>query len=374
MIQKLFIVWASWNIGRELVNQVITKDTKKLNINPSLIVWVANSKSYIFDWNWISLDILIQITKWKNESNKIFEQFWTKINNLNHLLDLVKDEWLSSEAIFIDVTAWKDELLDFHKNIIWESQNYLVTANKNPISLYTNYDFEYLNKYKWRYDTNTTVMWWAWVLNFVDERVNKLNDKILKIEWMFSWTSGYIMSELDKQEKTFSKIVIDANQNWYTEPNPWDDLNWLDVARKLIILARYCSYQVDIKDVELEPLIDEKYSKFEWEDFLKEIQNEDNRFKKLIQEAKEKDEVLRYLAEFDYNKWDVKLKVWLKSVPKNSDLWRLSWTSNIAIIETEILKQPLPHIIKSRWAWISVTAASVRLWIAKMLPNNIKTR
>lgn len=374
MIQKLFIVWASWNIGRELVNQVITKDTKKLNINPSLIVWVANSKSYIFDWNWISLDILIQITKWKNESNKIFEQFWTKINNLNHLLDLVKDEWLSSEAIFIDVTAWKDELLDFHKNIIWESQNYLVTANKNPISLYTNYDFEYLNKYKWRYDTNTTVMWWAWVLNFVDERVNKLNDKILKIEWMFSWTLGYIMSELDKQEKTFSKIVIDANQNWYTEPNPWDDLNWLDVARKLIILARYCSYQVDIKDVELEPLIDEKYSKFEWEDFLKEIQNEDNRFKKLIQEAKEKDEVLRYLAEFDYNKWDVKLKVWLKSVPKNSDLWRLSWTSNIAIIETEILKQPLPHIIKSRWAWISVTAASVRLWIAKMLPNNIKTR
>lgn len=374
MIQKLFIVWASWNIGRELVNQVITKDTKKLNINPSLIVWVANSKSYIFDWNWISLDILIQITKWKNESNKIFEQFWTKINNLNHLLDLVKDEWLSSEAIFIDVTAWKDELLDFHKNIIWESQNYLVTANKNPISLYTNYDFEYLNKYKWRYDTNTTVMWWAWVLNFVDERVNKLNDKILKIEWMFSWTLEYIMSELDKQEKTFSKIVIDANQNWYTEPNPWDDLNWLDVARKLIILARYCSYQVDIKDVELEPLIDEKYSKFEWEDFLKEIQNEDNRFKKLIQEAKEKDEVLRYLAEFDYNKWDVKLKVWLKSVPKNSDLWRLSWTSNIAIIETEILKQPLPHIIKSRWAWISVTAASVRLWIAKMLPNNIKTR
>lgn len=374
MIQKLFIVWASWNIGRELVNQVITKDTKKLNINPSLIVWVANSKSYIFDWNWISLDILIQITKWKNESNKIFEQFWTKINNLNHLLDLVKDEWLSSEAIFIDVTAWKDELLDFHKNIIWESQNYLVTANKNPISLYTNYDFEYLNKYKWRYDTNTTVMWWAWVLNFVDERVNKLNDKILKIEWMFSWTLGYIMSELDKQEKTFSKIVIDANQNWYTEPNPWDDLNWLDVARKLIILARYCSYQVDIKDVELEPLIDEKYSKFEWEDFLKEIQNEDNRFKKLIQEAKEKDEVLRYLAEFDYNKWNIKLKVWLKSVPKNSDLWRLSWTSNIAIIETEILKQPLPHIIKSRWAWISVTAASVRLWIAKMLPNNIKTR
>lgn len=374
MIQKLFIIWATWNIGRELVKQIITKDTKELNVNPSLIVWIANSKSYIFDSRWIDDYILETVSKWKNEALDVFAKSWKKLNNLSELLDLVRLEWLSSELIFVDVTAWKEELLEFHKKIILESQNYLVTANKNPISLYGSDIFRDLIKYKWRYDTNTTVMWWAWVLLFVDDRVNKINDKILKIQWMFSWTLGFIMSELEKQEKSFSQIVREAKENWYTEPNPWDDLNWLDVARKLIILARYSAYDVDIKNVILEPLIDEKYANFEWEDFIKEIEKEDNKFKQMVNDAKNKNEVIRYVAEFDYNNWNIKLKVGLKSVNKNSDLWNLSWTSNIAIIETEILKNPLPHVIKSRWAWISVTAASVRLWIAKMLPPNIIDR
>ncbi len=70
----------------------------------------------------------------------------------------------------------------------------------------------------------------------------------------------------------------------------------------------------------------------------------------------------------------VKLTVGLKSVPKNSDLWTLGGTSNIAVVETDILEEPLPHVIKSRWAWLGVTAWAVRAWIAKMLPSYLKTR
>jgi aspartokinase/homoserine dehydrogenase 1 len=50
-----------------------------------------------------------------------------------------------------------------------------------------------------------------------------------------------------------------AKENGYTEPNPWDDLNGLDVARKIVILARYAGHKVSINDVEVEPLIDKKY-------------------------------------------------------------------------------------------------------------------
>jgi hypothetical protein len=56
----------------------------------------------------------------------------------------------------------------------------ILKVNKNPISLYSMSDFKYLTAYNGRYDTNTTVMWWAGVLNFVDERVDKIVDKVIK--------------------------------------------------------------------------------------------------------------------------------------------------------------------------------------------------
>lgn len=374
MIQKIFIIWASWNVGRELVSQILINDTNSNHVNPSKIIWVTNSKRYIFDSRWIDLEILNKISKWKNESNEVFDSFWTKIKSLNYLIDLVKSEWLNWEVVFVDVTSGKEELLEFHKKVILHTQNFLVTANKNPISLYSNEDFNLLNLYGWRYDTNTTVMWWAWVLNFVDGRINRIQDNIIKIKWMLSWTLGYILSELEKLEKPFSEIVKEAKDKWYTEPNPWDDLNGLDVARKLIILARYAWYKVSMADIKIIPLIDEKYSKYEWEWFLNAIKDEDNNFKKIVLESKEKWEVIRYVWEMVCENNKVKLKVWLISVPKNSDLWTLAWTSNLAIIETDILREPYPHVIKSRWAWLAVTAWSVRIWIAKMLPINLISR
>lgn len=374
MIQKIFILWASWNVWRELVRQIYKNDSIKNHANPSIIVWIANSKKYIFDSRWVNIELLEKVSKSKEEANKVFDANWIKINKLTELLEVVNKQWLNWEVVFADVTAGKDELLKFHKKLISDTQNFLVTANKNPISLYSMSDFKYLTAYNWRYDTNTTVMWWAWVLNFVDERVDKIVDKIVKIEWMFSWTLWYILSELEKLEKPFSEIVREAKEKWYTEPNPWDDLNWVDVARKLIILARYAWYNIEMKDLEIKPLISEKYSKFEWEEFLKAIKREDELFNQKVTTSKEKNEVLRYVWEMNFIKWKINLKVWIKSFPKNSDLWTLAWTSNLALVETSILKSPLPHVIKSRWAGLEVTAWAVRVWIAKMLPNNIKTR
>jgi homoserine dehydrogenase len=93
----------------------------------------------------------------------------------------------------------------------------------------------------------------------------------------------------------------------------------------------------------------------------------------LVEKAKNNDEVLSYVWEMDYNesKKELKLRVWLKFVSKNSDLWSLKGSANLAIVETNILCSPIPHVIKSRWAGLAVTAGAVRVWIAKMLSNNI---
>lgn len=373
MKQRIFILWASWNVWRELIKQIIENDWLSSHVNPSEIVWIANSSSYIFNSGWINKDLLLNISSSRIEAVKCFNKESKKITDLKDLVNIVKNSWMDWEVVFVDVTAWKDELLEFHKYVINNSSNFLVTANKNPISLYSMDDFNLLTSYSGRYDTNTTVMWWAGVLNFVDERRNKIADDILNISWVFSGTLWYILSELNMWEKSFSSIVKEAKEKWYTEPNPWDDLNGLDVARKIVILARYAGHNISIDDVEVEPLIDIKYWNIDESEFLESIKEEDERFLSLHNQAKKSGEILCYLGEINYNKKSnkLKLKVWLKSVSKESYLWNLSWTANLAIVETEILSNPVPHVIKSRWAWLSVTAWAVRVWIAKMLPNNI---
>jgi len=370
MIQKIFILWASGNVWRELIRQILEKDWDDKNKNPSIIIWVANSSSYIFSKEGIDKNILRGISSSREEAIEIFNNNAERNSKLTNLVDLVEKNWLNWDVVFADVTAWKDELLEMHKYILHSSDNFLVTANKNPISLYWINEFNDLTFYSGRYNTNTTVMWWAGILAFIDERYNKINDTIRNIEWVFSWTLWYILSELEKWELSFSEIVRQAKVQGYTEPNPWDDLNWLDVARKVVILARYSWMNIDINDAMISPLIDEKYSKFTWEEFLEKIKAEDERFKRQVEYARQNNQVLRYI-------WEIvnwRLIIGLESVDKNSDLWTLAGTLNLAIVETDILEKPLAHIIKSRWAWLAVTAWSIRVWIAKMLPNNIKTK
>lgn len=42
----------------------------------------------------------------------------------------------------------------------------------------------------------------------------------------------------------FSDVVLEARAQGYTEPDPREDLSGMDVARKVIILARECGLQV----------------------------------------------------------------------------------------------------------------------------------
>ncbi len=61
-------------------------------------------------------------------------------------------------------------------------------------------------------------------------------DEIVKIEGIFSGTLSYIFNQYSKAElssSSFSDIVKEAKALGYTEPDPRDDLNGIDVARKV---------------------------------------------------------------------------------------------------------------------------------------------
>ena len=79
-------------------------------------------------------------------------------DNLLELLKLLKDEGMSGEIAFVDITAGKDELRDFHLKVIDESEESIITANKNPLSIYSTDVFRALTRYRERYGFLCTVM------------------------------------------------------------------------------------------------------------------------------------------------------------------------------------------------------------------------
>ena len=65
-------------------------------------------------------------------------------------------------------------------------------------------------------------------------------NKINRVYGIFNGTSNYILSTMDKENKTFIDVLTDAKKLGYAESNPLSDLNGDDVAAKLKILSSLC--------------------------------------------------------------------------------------------------------------------------------------
>ncbi len=123
-------------------------------------------------------------------------------------------------------------------------------------------------------------------------------DKVLKIEGCVSGTLGFLFTELGRGRR-FSEAVRSAMEKRFTEPDPRDDLSGVDVARKALILGRLLGYAGEPGDMVVESLVPATARTMSREQFVASLEAWDGEWKKRVETARAKQEVLRYVATRD---------------------------------------------------------------------------
>jgi len=179
-------------------------------------------------------------------------------------------------------------------------------------------------------------------------------DRVIRIEAVLSGTLSFIFNSFDGS-KTFSALVREAKAKGYTEPDPRDDLNAMDAARKALILARECGLSLEFSNVSIEPILPAACFKAKDIDaFFHELEKSDGDFEKRRAEAAAKGQLLRYIATIE----EGKAKISLRGEGEGSPFRSLVDSDNIVVITTGRYSK-LPMVIKGPGAGAQVTAGGI---------------
>jgi aspartokinase/homoserine dehydrogenase 1 len=184
--------------------------------------------------------------------------------------------------------------------------------------------------------------------------LRKSGDTIVKIEAILSGTLSYIFNTFSA-ESSFSEVVLDARSRGFTEPDPREDLNGLDVGRKLLILAREAGAALELADISIENLIPVPCRTIpEVSDFLNALPHYDAEIEDRRRAAEKRGARLRYVATWERGTATVKLI----EVTADHPFFNLSGSDNVVAFTTERYKTN-PLVVKGPGAGAEVTAAGV---------------
>ena len=331
-------------IGGTLIEQ-ISRQNEKLVRNHALkinIVGMTNSRKMIFDEDGLDLKNWKDVLAEKGEKASI-DGFAEKMFKLN-----------LQNSVFVDCTSNTD-VVNVYQDVLKHSIS-IATPNKlassGDIDLFKRLkNLALKNDVKFWYETNVGAG--LPVITTLNDLKNS-GDKILKIEGVLSGTLSYIFNAYVKGTK-FSDIVRQAKENGYTEPDPRDDLNGMDVARKILILAREAGIDLDLEDVAVENILPKScLEATSIESFFDELERSNDHFEYMRSEAEKAGMALRFIAKME----EGKASVGLRSVDESNPFYSLDGSDNMISYTTDrYLDRPL--VIKGPGAGAEVTAAGV---------------
>ncbi|RUL63022.1 homoserine dehydrogenase [Dyella dinghuensis] len=177
-------------------------------------------------------------------------------------------------------------------------------------------------------------------------------DQLLSVEGMFSGTLAWLCCQYDGK-RSFSSLVREAHALGYTEPDPRDDLSGIDVARKLVILAREAGWPLSLQDVAVKSLVPAELASLSREAFMERLEDMDVPMAGWLAKAQTEQGVLRHVASLDR---EGHAKVQLHVLPAAHPFAHTRLTDNIVQFRTQRYRDN-PLLVQGPGAGPEVTAA-----------------
>ncbi|CAG9942479.1 unnamed protein product [Clonostachys rosea f. rosea IK726] len=206
------------------------------------------------------------------------------------------------------------------------------------------------------------------IISTLNELV-ETGDQVTLIEGVFSGTMSFLFNTFSPTEGQGGKWSVEvkkAKELGYTEPDPRDDLNGLDVARKITILARLAGLPIESPSVfPVQSLIPkELHTVVSSEEFLQKLPGFDHILEKEREEASKVNKVVRFVGKVDIISGEA--KVGLEWFEKSHPIANLQGSDNIINFYTKRYGN-LPLTIRGAGAGGDVTAMGVTGDLLKIL-------
>ncbi|MEO8854187.1 MAG: bifunctional aspartate kinase/homoserine dehydrogenase I [Ginsengibacter sp.] len=338
---NLFITGVG-NVGSRLLSQLLHQhELLQKNMRLYLrVVGIANSKKMLFNEKGIDLK------NWK----ELLEN--GEKMDLPDFVENIKTRNLRN-SVFVDVTA-NDNVASYYAEILRKSVS-IVACNK--IAASSRYDYyEQLKNLSREFNVQflfeTNVGAGLPVIGTLNDLLLS-GDKVNKIEAVLSGTLNFVFNNYDGKEN-FAKVVKQAQDEGYTEPDPRLDLGGVDVVRKIMILARESGEKIEMEDITNNSFMPEECMRGTVEDFYACMEKKEQHFKNILKEAQNNGNKLKFVASYENGK----AKVGLQQIDPSHDFYHLYGKDNVVLFYTDRYNgQPL--VIKGAGAGADVTASGV---------------
>jgi len=340
---NLFITGVG-NVGSKLLEQISQQEEFLLeNLRLKIrVIALSNSKKMILSQTPIDLD------NWKqklNESNlkanrKVFFDNIKKLNLRN--------------SIFIDNTADREIASEYNRFL--KNNIGVVTCNKIACaSSLSNY--KELKKTARKFGTpflfETNVGAGLPVIDTLNNLIAS-GDEIHKIQAILSGSLNFVFNNFTP-DNSFENVVKAAQEAGYTEPDPKIDLSGVDVARKILILARESGFELDLENIENQSFLPKEVLDTKTNhDFFESLKKYESHFQSILIKAKDKNCRLKYVAQLEGGK----ASVGLQEINPTHDFYNLEGSDNIILFYTNRYKNQ-PLIVKGAGAGAEVTAGGI---------------